>query len=314
MVLLGQDFTKAFVEQQQRRGWQRSIKQKDIAVLTPPLLAAPYWSFGSSHLQRNSQSILWATSELDNNAVVISSEETKITTVEQLEVALAQNPHAVSREIFHTIFRSILAKSNPWCSTSDVAKVNKLFRTMQQQLPQTANGRLPNRETYELVQQVWLLASSTSSSPEGAATAAGSTRDPETWLQHLRSLWDLYHDAVVGNGGDGADDAKQAPLLVELAPRRSTYFNTFKGLLQCDGSGTSSVSTRIIDDAEALFDEMLHQPAHPTLIRPDILCANQILYVMTRLPQPKEKSTIPFFLPFSRALSIFESINQQDDL
>jgi hypothetical protein len=281
-LLLGRrDFTDAFmVEQQQQWGWPRGHnKQTTIAVLTPTLpTTAPYRSFFSSqHLQRNSQSILWATSELDN-AVVISSEETKITTVEQLEAALAQNPHAVSRETFHTIFRSILAKSNPWCSTTDVAKVNQLFRTMQQQSPPTAQGR-PNRETYELVQQVWLLAASSSSSPEGAATA-GSTRDHETWLQHLRSLWDVYHDAV--SDVDGGADAKA--LLVEVAPRRSTYFNTFKGLLQCDigsssSSGSPSVSTRIIDDAEALFDEMLHQSAHPTVIHPDILCANQVLYV-----------------------------------
>jgi hypothetical protein len=139
---------------------------------------------------------------------------------------MAERPHLVTREACHSFFRTVLAKpsSSPWCANDDVAMVNQLFRAMQK-LPHDINGR-PTRETYELVQQVWLM-----SSP------SASMQNPDTWLHRLQSLWCVYQTNTVENGDDHDTDKSfwsQQQQEALWAPRRSTYPYTLKGLLQCN--------------------------------------------------------------------------------
>jgi hypothetical protein len=281
-LLMSRDYfaVTAFVDQQhQQRGSsrrgsrQRQHHHKERSTAKPPHSpwsspSAPRQSFSA---QNHFKSVLLASS---SSSLLDASSGEKIlsgASVEhqQLVADMAERPHLVTREACHTFFRTVLTKpsSSPWCANDDVAMVNQLFRDMQQ-LPQL-DGR-PTRETYELVQQVWLMAS-----------PSASTQNPDTWLNHLQSLWGVYQTNIVDHSDDDGDTDESFLSQQEAlwAPRRSTYLYTLKGLLQCvsgDQKGTSSFS-RWLDDTEALFDQMVHHAKTLPAVAPDILCANQVL-------------------------------------
>jgi hypothetical protein len=277
-LLMSRDyFAVAFVEQHRRRSSratrQRQQHHQERSTAKPPRSpwsspSAPRQSFSS---QNHFKSILWASS----SSLLDASSGEKILSAsveyQQLVADMAERPHLVTREACHTFFRTVLAKpsSSPWCANDDVAMVNQLFRAMQQLPHRYVDGR-PTRETYELVQQVWLM-----------SIPSASTQNPDTWLNHLQSLWDVYQTNTVDHSGDTDDDELSFLSQQEAlwAPRRSTYLYTLKGLLQCarcDQKGTSSYS-RLLDDTEALFDQMVHHAKTLPAVAPDILCANQVL-------------------------------------
>lgn len=163
--------------------------------------------------------------------------ETQSPSAEELLEQIEHTPHTVSRESFHDVFRCELRIPKGADDDQTAHIINELFEKMKH-LPDCS----PNRVSYELLQQLWLR--------------HHQTTDSQVWLDHLRELWGLYEES----------------LSRDVLPLRSTYFSTFKGLLQC------RYQSNLLEKAESLFVDMLQRSKEFPELTPDIQTANHVMY------------------------------------